>query len=230
MPRQLPLDPARPPNHVLVVELAVVLLLGYFPHLVGAVVWYGHEWPGTFAEDMITLSCHSLQIVAPVLYITWRSGEGWTAFGLGKPEYLTDGVLALMVFGLAVILSSWTAGYIEFHDRIGEATDEATLLVPSGVVDYGLMVVAMIFNSLSEELVMRGYLITRLRQFGANAYLAVVASAMLFASYHIYQGVTSTTSAMVFGLIFGGAFALTGRLWPLIVAHTVYNLFVYTSS
>lgn len=73
---------------------------------------------------------------------------------------------------------------------------------------------------------MRGYLIARLQYLLRSGWLAVVVTATLFASYHSYQGVVGVIviGAAVHGLVYGLAFCLCRRLWPLCVAHTLTNL------
>ena len=45
------------------------------------------------------------------------------------------------------------------------------------------------------------------------------ASALLRASYHLYQGVSAGLGNAVMGLVFIEYFRRTGRVWPLIIAH-----------
>jgi membrane protease YdiL (CAAX protease family) len=77
---------------------------------------------------------------------------------------------------------------------------------------------------ISEEVAMRGYLIPRFEQLLGSTWSAVGLSAAIFASYHIYQGAGPALSIFVTGLILGGVFVLTRRLWPVIVAHAITDL------
>ena len=213
------------PVRLLAIETAVVLCLAYLPFMTNAVLWINVPWPDDFSREMISHAVSSLQVLAPLLYIMWRSSGGWGEFGITKPEPLMDGVLALVLFSLAWLTTIFLATALAAPAGAGE---DVIADRPSGLVEHVLLVVAMIANSLSEEFFMRAYLITRLRQLGAHWITAVVVSALLFASYHIYQGYSAITPVAVNGLIYGATFALTRRVWPLVASHTLYNLLIFT--
>jgi len=75
-----------------------------------------------------------------------------------------------------------------------------------------------------EELVVVGYLLNRLRELGWPAWRALVASAILRGSYHLYQGFGGFVGNAVMGLIFGYFYQRTRRVLPLIVAHTILDV------
>ena len=105
--------------------------------------------------------------------------------------------------------------------------DEGMEMPELGALGWAFLVLALVSNSFYEELLMRAYLITRLRQLGVRVVLAVLVAGVLFGAYHIYQGPAQFITASVFGLLLGLIFVLTGRVWPLIIAHTIYNLDVF---
>jgi uncharacterized protein len=74
-------------------------------------------------------------------------------------------------------------------------------------------------NAILEEVLVAGYLLHRLRQLGWGDYPALVTSAVLRGSYHLYQGVPAFFGNAVMGLVFGRVYQLKGRTAPLIVAH-----------
>jgi membrane protease YdiL (CAAX protease family) len=43
-------------------------------------------------------------------------------------------------------------------------------------------------------------------------------------AHYSLQGVASVEQATIFGLVFGTIFALTGRIWMLMVAHAAFDL------
>ncbi len=74
-------------------------------------------------------------------------------------------------------------------------------------------------NGFLEEIVVVGYLLTRLRQLEWSPGRALAASALLRGSYHLYQGLGGFFGNLVMGLIFGWWFQRTRRVVPLVVAH-----------
>jgi len=77
--------------------------------------------------------------------------------------------------------------------------------------------------SLMEEFVVLGYLFFRLKQLGWSIWPIIIATSVLRASYHLYQGPGAFIGNLAMGLLFGWLFARTGRLLPFLVAHFLIN-------
>jgi membrane protease YdiL (CAAX protease family) len=90
-----------------------------------------------------------------------------------------------------------------------------------------LMDPCLLANSVTEELTMRGYLIPRFEELFGSPVAAVVLSAILFASYHLYQGLSSSLVILGMGLVYGIFFCIVRRIWPLVIAHTITNLLIF---
>lgn len=82
-----------------------------------------------------------------------------------------------------------------------------------------MLIVIAFANGWAEEVIVVGYLLTRLRQLRVSAPVALVCSALLRGAYHLYQGFGAGLGNVAMGLVFGYAWQRTGRLWPLILAH-----------
>ena len=52
---------------------------------------------------------------------------------------------------------------------------------------------------------------------------ALLLSALLFALAHIYQGPANMIGIFAGGLVFGIFYLKTGRIWPMIIAHGIYD-------
>jgi membrane protease YdiL (CAAX protease family) len=82
-------------------------------------------------------------------------------------------------------------------------------------------------NGALEETVMIGYLFTRWRQAGAAWWGVILGSALIRGTYHLYQGWGGFVGNMAMGVIEGFFFYKTKRVWPLIVAHTLLDVFSF---
>jgi membrane protease YdiL (CAAX protease family) len=82
-------------------------------------------------------------------------------------------------------------------------------------------------NGIIEEVVVVGYLITRLRQTGWGVAAAIAFSAVLRGSYHLYQGFGAFVGNAAMGVVFALFFVRTRRLWPLILAHTMLDIVAF---
>jgi len=84
-------------------------------------------------------------------------------------------------------------------------------------------------NGFAEELVMRGYLIPRFERLLNSTWGSLLLTTVLFATYHCYQGPSGVVNALEFGLIYGSAFCVFRRVWPLALAHAVSNFLNYAA-
>jgi membrane protease YdiL (CAAX protease family) len=121
----------------------------------------------------------------------------------------------------------------------GHALGITAQIVPSALPDVWWAVPVLVLsatqNAALEEVVVVGYLITRLREIGWETRAAVVGSAVLRGSYHLYQGFGSFVGNAIMGLVFGYFFVTRRRLWflgtgrvlPLVVAHTLLDVVAF---
>lgn len=101
-------------------------------------------------------------------------------------------------------------------------------VVPSALNEYWWTVPILILsaaqNAVLEEVVAVGYLMTRLRQLGWRDRAIIAASATLRGSYHLYQGVGMALANAAMGVVFAWWFRRTGRVMPLVIAHTILDV------
>ncbi|MCG8920894.1 CPBP family intramembrane metalloprotease [Lentzea sp. CC55] len=158
------------------------------------------------------------------LYLLWRTGIKLKVIGLDGTRKLADslGALGLAAIigipGLAFYFAAWTLGL-------------NLAVQPSTLDNQWWMNVALVLaaagNAWAEEVLVVGYLITRLRQLGWRQYTALVAAAVLRGSYHLYQGFGGFVGNLVMGLVFGYYWQRTKRLWPLVIAHTILDVVAF---
>jgi membrane protease YdiL (CAAX protease family) len=82
-------------------------------------------------------------------------------------------------------------------------------------------------NAWAEEVVMVGYLMTRLRQLGWSENRSLVAQSVLRGAYHLYQGLGGFLGNIAMGLVFGRVWQRTNRLWMLVGAHTLIDVVAF---
>lgn len=87
-----------------------------------------------------------------------------------------------------------------------------------------VLVLAAIQAGVLEEVIMNGYLLTRLRQASWGWPAAIATSALIRGTYHVYQGFGGFVGNAVMGVIFGLVFKRWRRVGPLVVAHTILDL------
>ena len=87
-----------------------------------------------------------------------------------------------------------------------------------------ILVLSACENSLLEEVVMIGYLFTRLGELGWRWPVILLVSAVVRGSYHLYQGWGGFVGNLIMGLIFGLIYLRWRRVGPLVVAHTLLDI------
>ncbi len=90
-----------------------------------------------------------------------------------------------------------------------------------------VLILAALQNAILEEVIVIGFLMTRLRQLGWSTGATIVSAAALRGSYHLYQGVGPGIGNFVMGLVFGYWFHRTRRVMPLVIAHTVLDVVAF---
>jgi hypothetical protein len=159
--------------------------------------------------------------VALVVHLTRRSGEGVASIGLAWDRPRSDlvrGVALGAVVGLggiAVYLAAVALGVNRF-------------VVPIPPTGHWWTVPVLFLNAaeaaLLEEVIVLGYLVTRLGQLGWSDLQAVGASALLRGSYHLYQGWGGFLGNLAMGLLFGLLFVRWRRTWPFVIAHFLLDV------
>jgi membrane protease YdiL (CAAX protease family) len=87
-----------------------------------------------------------------------------------------------------------------------------------------VLILAAIQNAILEEVIVVGYVITRLKSFGWRLPAVIAASAVLRGSYHLYQGFGAFVGNAVMGVVFALFFLRFKRVTPLIVAHSILDI------
>jgi membrane protease YdiL (CAAX protease family) len=87
-----------------------------------------------------------------------------------------------------------------------------------------VLILSAVQNAVLEEVVVVGYLMTRLRDMTWSTAAIVATSAILRGSYHLYQGFGAFVGNAVMGVVFALFFLRTKRVLPLIVAHTILDV------
>ncbi len=102
---------------------------------------------------------------------------------------------------------------------------------PSGLDAYWwtvpVLILSAIQNSVLEEVIVVGYLITRLRTYSLSVVWIVAVSAVLRGSYHLYQGFGGFIGNVVMGVVFALFYLKTKRVMPLIVAHALLDIVAF---
>lgn len=181
-------------------------------------------------ESLLYLLVSSVATIVPLLYLLHRSPEGLAHFGITRPKALADlggGVfLALLLIGVFLVFWQAVLRTVPPYLLTELWTRPKSAPAPRDAAGVALYLAAHAANGFSEELAMRCYFVTRIREHTGSWLTGVLYGSALFASYHIYHGVVPMIDVFCFGVVLGFAFILVRRVWPLALAHMLFNCWV----
>jgi membrane protease YdiL (CAAX protease family) len=183
----------------------------------------GSMAPGRPLLDLTLQLLNVVLSLAPVLlvfYLLARAGERPSSIGVDASQPVRDlargAVLAAVIggSGLGLYLAAFHLG-VELN-VVAENLPDVWWRIP-------VLLLSAAQNAILEEVVVVGYLLSRLDRLGVRPVRAVVISAVIRGSYHLYQGAGGFVGNAVMGLIFGTLYRRWGRVTPLIIAHTLID-------
>lgn len=113
----------------------------------------------------------------------------------------------------------------------GRALGITVAVDPAGLESHWWTIPVLLLSAaragISEEVIMVGYLWTRLSDLGWRTWPTILVSAAIRGTYHLYQGWGSFIGNVLMGIVFGWLYSRTGRLLPLVIAHFLIDAAVF---
>jgi membrane protease YdiL (CAAX protease family) len=161
----------------------------------------------------------------------WRSRTPWRELGYVRPRSWIVTITIGILFGSAF---KFLMKSIVMPLLGADPVNHAYHYLAGNRAALPFAIYAMIFGAgFGEETIFRGFAFERLgRLFGrstmAKAFI-VLFTALWFGIVHYpVQGLAGAEQATIVGLAFGVIFAMTGRIWMLMVAHAAFDLTALT--
>lgn len=167
-----------------------------------------------------------------VLVLGWMglSRTPWREIGYVRPRSWIVTVAGGSVFGIAFkLLMKTIVMPLLGADPINHAYHYLTgnrAAIPFTL--FTMIVVA----GWGEETVFRGFLFERLGKLlgsgvAAKISIVLITSVWFGLGHYAVQGVAGTEQATIVGLVYGAIFAVSGRIWMLMIAHAAFDLTAY---
>ena len=167
-----------------------------------------------------------LAALGVLFYVLFRQGRNPRDLGFSfswKDIPLSLG-LALVAFLAEVI--AWQALSYGYNLATGnnlDANPKNVEFITSTLSIWTLILI--VINPFFEELIVRAYLISEIQTFTGSAFVAVVLSAGLQATYHLYQGAAGFVPYAAMFAVFSLYYVQNRRIVPVILAHFYFDLF-----
>ena len=186
--------------------------------------------PLGIAAILVILAANFL--VAPIsaiLVLVWAgvSRTPWREIGYVRPKSWAGTLVVGILFGIAfkflmkaIVMPLFGAPPVNqaYHFLAGN-----TAMLP------WMLYTLIIGAGFGEETVYRGWMFERLGKLFGSSILAktaiVLLTSVLFGwAHYSFQGLPGVEQAMITGLVFGTIFAVTGRIFMIMIAHAAYDL------
>ena len=167
--------------------------------------------------------------LSAILVLIWvkLSRTPWREIGYARPRSWIGAILVGIVFGAAlkvamkaIVMPLLGAPPINqaFHFLVGN-----TAAIP------WMLYVIFVGAGFGEETVFRGWMFERFGKLfgqsaGAKVAIVLVTSLWFGLDHYSFQGIPGVEQAFIVGLVFGSIFAVTGRLFMLMIAHVAFDL------
>ncbi|WP_437578280.1 CPBP family intramembrane glutamic endopeptidase [Sorangium sp. So ce887] len=160
--------------------------------------------------------------------------EPWSTLGFRREApsaVLTSGLLGLVACYLAAGVGAAVYALVAGLAPERLAAEKTAALGGFSELPPALVLPLALFTGMYEELVFRGFFVSRLRAAlsprphdRSAAIGAIVLSSALFAAGHFYQSMLGVVQTFAIGLVLGTLAVRRNNVWPCVVAHSIINL------
>ena len=134
-----------------------------------------------------------------------------------------------LAWGAAITAGVGVPGLAIYY--LGRALGATVEVIPAALNTHWwtlpVLVLHAVKNAVLEEVIVVGYLYQRLERLGWSGRRIILVSAVLRGAYHTYQGVGPGLANLAMGIVFGEWYRRTRRTMPLVIAHTLLDVFAF---
>jgi membrane protease YdiL (CAAX protease family) len=208
-------------------ETLAILLFAYFPSAIAG--WLHEPLYELIPVRTLSAALGHVGIIAAILFVIWQSGDPRSQFGFTRFRWRD---LLWAAAAIVIEIGCHLLSRLAFHGKVTSIVAGYHLYNKwqDGLLAWSYMAWMVLWipiSAASQEVLMRGYLVTRLSELFGRVAPAVFVSAVLFSAWHTYEGASAAAATFLSGLAMAGIFLKTRSLWPLILAHSVYNGLAY---
>jgi membrane protease YdiL (CAAX protease family) len=205
-------------------EFCIVILVFFWWGIIGSVRQFVSHLTHTAQPEQVSngvvLAVVTMQLLVIAFALWIGSIRGWSLASFGARvswKGTAMGVLLFIVTVVAIIFFIVLTNIIAPGLR---GTTEAGVKA-SGLTLPFILLMALV-NPIYEEVLGTGYFIYALQRFGM--FPAVLASALFRTFLHSYKGIDAIVIVLPMGLVFGFWYWRWRRLWPLVFAHIIIDI------
>lgn len=165
----------------------------------------------------------SLYVVSRLLR---RTGQSPRDLGLARtrPSVILLGTLAAVPAAYALgAVSNLVVTALSRKDLLAFARERGDFFQEISDIPVGWVLPLSLFVGVYEEILFRGFLLTRLRALCSSNAAPILISSVVFGSLHFTQGVAGMCQTAVVGMVLAVVATRARTLWPAILAHAAVD-------
>jgi len=189
-------------------------------------------YPGSTVSGNLRYLYMGIQETGAVLvlwYVLRRTDRSFSSIGfrVSLKGALSGVVLAVLGWlGYLLVIAAIQVTHRHYFGSYVATVDYHALLPKTTLA---VLVPFVVLNSFYEEAIVRAYLMTEMSQLAGSMVLAAAASVVVQASYHTYQGWLAVSGASATFTVFSFYYARRRKLFPIYIAHVIYDLLAVTT-
>jgi len=163
-----------------------------------------------------------VMLVLFLLYLAYGRARSLIGFNLKAP-----GMDLLKGLGICAGVGIPGIGFYLLAREIGINTNVTPANLTNVWWTIPILICAAMVAGISEEVIMLGYLFTRLKTIGWSPVWIIMFSSAIRGTYHLYQGFGGLIGNLVMGVVFSLLYLRWKRVMPLVIAHAVIDIFAF---
>jgi len=205
-------------------EFVVVVLLAFTAPLIGSVLYLTGVRSGLPINVRLLLTAaievFTITAVGVILYI-----RGWNFRDICcKPSWFLTaaGIVLFAVAYVAYVIPASIVGNLSY------GAGEHLSAISFGGQSAALALAFSLINPFFEETLVLGYVFVSVERL-SDSWTALLISVVIRTLYHLYQGPAGMVGVFSMGVLFAYSFHKTRELWPMLVAHSLWNFMTLTA-
>jgi membrane protease YdiL (CAAX protease family) len=225
---------------IIQLKCLLIVVLMFFPNLFHSMEYLIHENQEStlFSLYNFDLGIYSalswliisIQVSFPIILIMIIGNEsfntyGFNAFTVQDLIKSLARLLSLMVGILIVagIIIAYIISYI-YTDFDPNIMQQSILNEKNSLLMIVINIIPIVLVAFAEELCFRSFLYINLNKLINKKWVCIIISNVLFAIYHIYQGITAVIMVFLMGIIFSMEFKKHNNIYTITIFHAIWNI------
>lgn len=190
------------------------------------VVLNGFPADASVFDDLALYSTILMEIVVLLLLGLLLQQRGWRLDDFHLRPSLRGSLQGVMLAALCLLIYFLLANLVNaVLPNAFDASNQSVVISPS--LSLAPIILVSLINPLFEELFVTAYVVNMLQQ-RRGFWFAVNTSTAIRLAYHLYQGMPGVLLIIPMGLLFAAFYARQRSLWPLLVAHALWDFLPLT--